>query len=726
MEIEILSHHYIWYILIAAIGITVGILSYKSSFPPLGRAARIFLAALRTLTIVLIGIFLIEPLLNLYSREVYTPQVAVVFDVSKSMGIDEGERSRLQDAQTALNKVLSETKAELRYFDFSGKLLETGRLPQEPDPAGDATSIANALDDLNNRKDIDRYGAVILATDGRQNLGEDPLKTAEKMKLPIFTLTVGRTTSEKNLAIDNMIAPAIAYSDAQFRVDVEMAASGLPPGKSKIFLKQGSKLVAEKSFDLPQENRRVRVSFDIKAPAPGNYEYALSSPILEGESNKVDNERFFAVKTLKNKAHILLASSLLNWEYKFLKQSLGQYEEFDVAAVYPEAAGNFASPGLPQGIEALKKYDVIIILDSAPSELRISQDILKKFIQDGGSFIYLAGDRAVGNARSFGGILPLKFDSPKTADGEYFVEPSALRKQHAAVLLNDDPDESLRIWRSLPPLDAVLTGITPAGEVLLEASAGKSSQAGATPAGAKPTPATYPILTVSSMGQGKVAAITGYPWWQGYFGSARDSQNQTAIPDFWRNLVRWAMATDQIQNFKIVTDQKVYRLGEPVRLTGYLYDESNRPRNGAYVGVSISPQGEETWVKEVVLPPADNGIYSEMVSSLPPGRYDFRASATSYGDTAGKTTGGFAIESYSLEMVSSAPDYNLTRRLAEATGGVAYTSENIDRLPQDLKLEPREKENQASVKPFGMPLLLIVLLAGLCLEWALRKRFRLP
>jgi len=231
---------------------------------------------------------------------------------------------------------------------------------------------------------------------------------------------------------------------------------------------------------------------------------------------------------------------------------------------------------------------------------------------------------------------------------------------------------------------------------------------------------------VGGNGRGRVAAMTAFPWWRSYFGAAREQRTPEAIPEFWRNLLKWASATDQLENFKIITDRKVYRFGEPVRMTGYLYDESNRPRNGAYVSLSLVPQGEETSVKDVVLPPVDNGIYSEVVSSLGPGRYDFTSVATAFGDTLGKTKGNFTIENFSLEMASSSPDYNLTRRIAEATGGHAYTADNFSSFPEQLKLEPYTREKQAVIKPFGMPALLAILLAGLCIEWGLRKRYRLP
>ncbi len=726
MEIQLISHHIIWYILLTIIAIAIGIISYRSSFPPLGKAQKFFLAALRSVMLLLLGIFLIEPLINLYSTKTIKPQIAVLMDISKSMGVREGTTSRIAEASELTQKALANIKAEHHIFDFSTGIKEADGVPAESDLTGDATSIANALRDLASRKDIDNYGAAIVVTDGRQNLGEDPITAASKLNMPVYTLTVGHQIPEINISIDNTIYPAVAYSGADLKIEAELSAEGLPAGKSRVFLKLGSNVISDKPFDIPQEGRKVKVSFDLKAPEPGNYEYTVSTPILEGETNKVDNDRIFAIRVLKNKLKLFIGSSALNWEFKFVKQALSKFEEFDIDAVYSLAPGNFASPGTLRGLEGLKKYDTIILVNSAPGDLHISTADLGKYLDEGGSLIYLAGTNAIYNIKAFGDLLPIKLTNPQIRESEYSFEPAPTRKQHAAILMNDDPDQSARLWHSLPPFRDIITGIEPTGIVLLEAGISINDSLLNIRI---PNPTRLdgqPVLTVAQHGKGRVAAITGYPWWQSYFGSVSDQKIAGAIPNFWRNLVKWSAATDQMQNFKVITGRKVYRLGEPVRLTGYLYDEANRPKNGAYVAISVLPDSQQTSVKDIVLPPVNNGIYSEEISSLGPGHYNFKAYATSYGDTVGKTSGEFTIENFSLEMASSAPDYNLTRRISDATGAIAYSADDFQKFPEQLKLIPYVKENQASIRPFGLPLLLGLLLAGLCLEWALRKRYRLP
>jgi hypothetical protein len=726
MDIQIISSHYFWYILLTIIGVVVGVISYRQSFPPLRRFQRIILSILRSAMIVLLGVFLIEPLLNIYTTKVVTPQLAVIVDLSRSMSVEDGGVTRIERVNALLNSQLPVIGHRYKVFGFSTSLSEASGIPSASDISGDATSIANALTEFGKRSDIDNFGALLIATDGRQNLGEDPVEIASRLNMPVFTLTVGESVDEKNLAIDDIYCPAIAYSGADFKVEAELSASGLGTGKSRLTLKMGSTGVADRIFELPEQGRNVKVSFDVRAPEPGNYEYQLTTPIFEGEAKEVDNERLFAVRVLKNKLKILLISSGLDWELKFTKQMLSIFEEFDVDAVFPETGGRYSNPGTPQGLDGLNKYDVIVVVNSSPAEILVAAADLKKYISEGGSLIYMAGFDAANDIRLFEGILPVKALNARIDNAEYFFEPSPTRKQHAAILMDEDPDLSARTWHAMPPFSSLLVNFEPAGDVLIEAGVSSRDSVIVRKEAGDGQSMILPVLTVGVSGRGHVAAITGFPLWRCFFGSVGNSRQARAMPEFWRNLVKWAAATDEMENFKIITDRKVYRLGEPVRLTGYLYDESNRPKNGALVTLTINAEDDPTDIKDVVLPQIDNGIYSDEARSLPPGRYEFRGSAAAYDDTLGKAAGKFTIEDFSLEMASNAPDYNLTRRLADGTNGRPFTAQDFGQFTQGLRLEAYSRENQATIRPFGVPWLLGIIIVGLCLEWSLRKRFRLP
>ncbi|MEE9554800.1 MAG: hypothetical protein V3W18_10925 [candidate division Zixibacteria bacterium] len=712
MDIAILSKYWFLYLLAGAIGIGVGVLSYKTSFPLTSKLTRISLATLRGIMITLIGLFLIEPVLNLYSWNTVNPKLAVLLDNSKSMELKIGEQSRIGLADSLNSNWITSLADNYDLFTFSTEMNEIDNFPVELDSAGNATAIASALGALETQKDFDDYGAVLLVTDGRQNLGPDPVATALDLDLPVYTLTVGEVIDDANIAVDNVAAPAHAYSGDYFKIEANIRAAGVVADKSIAFLKLDGKAIAEKQFDIPGEGRMTAIEFEIQAPDPGMYRYEISLPILEGETEKVDNKRVVSVNVLKNRIRILLTAATLDWEYKFIKQSLSGFDEFEIDAVYQLNTGRFSQPGPPNTFDELANYDIAVIVNCRPEDVRIPRSNLKKFVNEGSALIYVAGADFTSDIKSYDNLLPLEIVNPAVNEGEYLFEPSPTRKQHAAVLLDDDPESSARIWHSLPPFTVVISGVKPIGDVLLETRTRLHSDG------------VVPVLTVGEFGKGRSAVFTGYPLWRSYFGAKHE--NSDAIPLFWKNLVRWATAKGDMKNFEIAIDREVYRLGEPIRMSGYLYDEANKPKGGALVNVSLVPDGDNTVVKDAVLTQSGSGIYSGEVTSLAPGDYTYNAIAMSYGDTLGTTDGKFTVEQFSLELTSAAPDYNLTRRISEATGGKAYTADNFGEFLNDLKLTPFEREKHTRIKPFGMPLFLIIVLCGLCVEWGIRKRLRLP
>jgi len=714
MEILVLSKYWYWYLLLTATGLAVGIYSYRSSYPPLNKTWRVLLSTLRGIATVILGLLLIEPLITDISEHTVRSRLAVLIDDTSSMGIKNDGESRIERSDSLAAGILRQIKQPYDLYTFSKGEIKSDEFPGVDDLRGDATSISGALNNLASSRDFHEYGAMLLVTDGHHNLGRDPVDEASKLDIPVYTLTVGQETAERNVSISNLDFPAVAFSEAKFKVEAELSARGLENGKSRVIVKEGDKTVGSKMIDLPSEGRAVKVDFEIEAPEPGNVEYHVSTPVLEGETKTADNERIIIVRVLKSKINILLGASALNWEFKFIKQALNRSEEMNVDAVYPEAPGRFSSPGVPGNLDGLNRYDVIIFDDCSPNDLRISLSDLKSFVAAGKSIIYVAGINFKTNINRFGDLLPLEAGNVSLLENEFFYNPVHNYRQHAALVLDDNPDESVRLWNSLPPFTDMVTGIKPTGETILEGRTGGGQTA------------VYPLLTVGESGGGRVAAITGFPLWKSYFGSADLEGLSGVIPTFWENLVRWCSSSEVDENFKILTDQKVYRLGEPIQFTGYLNDESNAPRNGALITLSVSPEDNQVEFRDATLTQIDNGIYRGELESPGAGKYKYSATALSYGDTLGRYSGEFVVESFSLEMASGAPDYNLTKRIAEVSGGRAYDAGDIGEFPDDLKLSPYVETELSQIRLFGLPYILAFILVLLCVEWGLRKRFKLP
>jgi hypothetical protein len=713
MQTEILTKYWYLYSILTLAGLAAGIFSYRRSFPPLGKVPRVLLAGIRGIIVVILGLFLIEPVIDIYSAKSLEPVLAVLTDNSRSMEISDSGHKRIDVADSLRLAVFRDMQVESYEFLFSDSLrrVEGDRSGFN---SGDATSIAGALGSLGSSDGFEDIGAALLITDGRQNLGEDPVSVAMKLNIPVYTLTVGKAVEERNISLDDISSPAVVYSGDEFSLKARIRAAGIETATSSILLKHDGRAITDRKFDMPREGRMTEVELKMVAPDPGEYEYEVSVPTAEGEIETADNQRSLVIRVLKDKVRILLGTASLDWEYAFIKQALSRYDDFDLTAVYPEGDGRFSSAVTSDAEEGLAEYDVVLLVNSHPSGIRLPIANLKKSVNAGASLIYVAGIDWLTDIRQFDDLLPLDPVRPELVKGEFFFEVSPTFRQHAAVQLDENPDLSVKLWNSLPPFDRAISGVRPTGEVLLEA---RSRLSGGQ---------TLPVLTVKKYGDGRAAAITGFPLWRSYFGSLRDETAAESIPKFWGNLVRWISATERTESFRVNTDRRVYRLGEPVRMTAWLYDEAGRARNGALVAVSVRSGEAEMPERDAALTLSGEGTYTGSISSLPPGSYRFTSYALSYGDTLATVSGEFKIEKSSLEMSSRAPDYDLTRRISEATGGVAYTTDDFGNFADDLHLTTYVRESHARIQPFGTTVFLLIVLAGLTIEWGLRKRFKLP
>jgi len=121
----------------------------------------------------------------------------------------------------------------------------------------------------------------------------------------------------------------------------------------------------------------------------------------------------------------------------------------------------------------------------------------------------------------------------------------------------------------------------------------------------------------------------------------------------------------------------------------------------------------------------ESGDYTARLGALPPGSYTYEGQVFRDGEKIGSKTGEFEVEQYSVEDSDLKTDFDLLRRMAEASGGKYYQKEEIDNLAQDLNLSKKEELKEKEIQLWNHPLLLVVFALCLSIEWAIRKRSQL-
>ena len=181
---------WLWLLLVPVLA-WLGRWIYRRTRPSVDPASGRLLWILRASALALILLVLAEPLLSWFARSARRPVVVAFLDTSASMNVVEQGSSRLHRAVEVLGGGLREDLrgAVVRGFSGSPYPVSLDTLSRVA-AAGWSTDLSAALvsaeDAVPERRTL---GGVLLVSDGRHNLGEDPAAVAAALGVPVYTLS---------------------------------------------------------------------------------------------------------------------------------------------------------------------------------------------------------------------------------------------------------------------------------------------------------------------------------------------------------------------------------------------------------------------------------------------------------------------------------------------------------------------------------------------------------
>jgi hypothetical protein len=176
-----------------------------------------------------------------------------------------------------------------------------------------------------------------------------------------------------------------------------------------------------------------------------------------------------------------------------------------------------------------------------------------------------------------------------------------------------------------------------------------------------------------------------------------------------------------------------FHSAESVRFSANLFDRDLNPltdgeillrwrRNGTD-GVNRPTTGTN-FEGEIYFQPLDSspGQYGADIDPLPPGSYGYTVVAGRGGDEVGRTQGAFSVNRYSREEAGFPANRNLLRRIAATTGGRLLELDSLGVALADLKLKSRKVRTTSWFDAPRGPIVLMLIVVALTLEWLLRRR----
>ena len=689
------------------------------------------LGGLRSLVFLLIGACLLRPTLVLSRAIAQRNVLAVVIDDSRSMAVgDAADGTRLAAVQRAFAD--SATLMQQLGGRFAVRFFRAGA---DASPLADRaglvatatrTDLAAVLADTREALADMPLAGIVLVSDGAQNGSgdlDDTLLRLSAAGVPVHTVGVGTPRFARDVGIDALRLPDDALLGGEAPGEVVLRLRGVGDERLTLSVEAAGRLVGVDTILAPAGRDLMVVPIRIPSVEAGAVPVRVSLTPLDGEVTTLNNQVTGVLRVRDGPEKILHVEGEPRPELPFLRRAIAGDSALQVVSLIRTAPEKHLrlgvddslelALGFPTRREELFRYRAIVLgsIEASyftPEQLRLLQEFVST---RGGGLLALGGRRALAEGGYAGTpvdeLLPIQLDPSRSGTRmdavlTVRVTPTAAGREHPALGITG-PDVST--WDSLPELTVVNDpGRTrPGATVLLEGSG---------------TAGSIPLLSVQRYGRGKAGAFLAQDAWRWQLTDRLPDTDATHAA-FWQRVMRWTVSgvPDPLE---VDATPDLTAPGEPVELRVRVVDSSYVPRDDAQVRAMIVPPDAPAY--PVMLPP-DLGSAGEYVGRFTPGsagNHRVELEAIVGADTM-RTTDLVIADHARGDPGSMERDDRVLRRIADATGGNAYDIADLERLPEDAELTRSGVTARASSDLWDAPLVFLLFLGLLGVDWAWRR-----
>jgi uncharacterized membrane protein len=715
--------------IILVISFAIVIFSYYRTDKPLSRRYRYALIALRILAIGLILFCLLDPTIIMREETIKKSNILVLIDDSQSMSLtDSGEKTtRIDEVKKALiskdgSKSIIESLDEnfnTQLYQFSSDVTPVKELSLKAQ--GNLTDIGKAITKTFDDWKGQPVAGIVLITDGSHNSGEDPIRSAQKVGVPIYTVGVGQTKMPRDISVSRVEVSPVAYVDHALPIRVAIGSNGYDGREVRITLNQSDNFGSLKdstSLKLDSRLGEQIVDLQTKPQQEGTIKFTVSVSSAPDELTQQNNTYTFFVKVVKTKLKVLYVEGSPRWESTFLNRTLQRDPNVDVTYLITTKQGGyypqFPPKTFPDTKNEFSSYDVMILGDISPNSLKNEQLVMiKDFIENrGGSILFLGGVKSYGDG-GFGesilrDLLPIDIGQNGAKQIKTSFNPVLTQQgiTHPITRLSDDSQENTSIWRDLPPISKFYSGI--------------GIRSGATVL-AENQQEKRPFITFQRYGKGMVLMIAGDDLWQWAFGAYPFGGDDSYYRKFWSGTIRWLSSVrTQADQVSVTTSKQTYSRDEKVRVKAYIYNENYDPVNDAQIKAQVQTPAKAT--RDLIFTLEENGRYSAEFSPTMDGNYKIGVEGQRNGSLIGKSSTEFIVQTATLEFLNTQLNEPLLKEIADISGGSYDKISNISNLPSSIK---ETKDKVISIRERSIwdnAFVLIIVMALLTTEWFIRKK----
>jgi len=714
-------------------------LLYRRSAVDLSNSWRYGFTALRTAAFLLVLLIFLQPILRIHSVIPQQNFVAVAYDFSKSMEIQDGvdgqsrlqtEKQFLQNIDNPVLKSLS-SKFKLRYFRFSGSAERTEELPIELQRGG-ITDLEQSLNQIADELAAVPLAGIVLITDGADNHSNDLEGLISKFRArgtPIYSIGIGQEHFSRDAEILRVTTPRTVLKDTVAEAEVAVRSVGYPGRRTKLVVTDQGKQLHSQEIVLGNDGevRTYKVNLSGQHAGPRIFQFSVEN--LPGEMVEQNNTRSVMVHVEDTQPKILYVEGEPRWEYAFLRRAIYSDDNLHLITLLRQADGKFMrqnieSPetleeGFPVDKKELFKYKAIILGSVEASFFTFDQlQMISDFVsQRGGGFLMLGGRSAYAQGGYINtpleDMLPIYLGENTSASQGFQnlgfkVHLTDYGIQHPICRLSLSEALNRKRWEDAPNLIGFNSTAGPKPGATVLARGNVSGDSGQDPV----------ILAFQRFGKGKAVAFTADSSWRWRMGQ---DQEDTFHELFWRQMLRW-ITSDVLDPVTIRAEKHSYSPDDIAVLQVEANDASFMPLNDVRLSAHIqAPSGELTplslsWEFE------KNGIYSGTFKPQEEGVHEVVCEAFRGNRSLGSSKTYFSVAESTEEFHQASLNADLLRRLSSETGGRYYPMSDLNTLADDISYTDKGASRLEEKDLWDMRFLFLLLIGLISTEWILRKR----
>jgi hypothetical protein len=740
-------------------------------------ALRLTLAVIRGVAYTLVVVLLFEPVLTLEAEERIRRSVLVLVDTSQSMSIKDARKTQadLEEAALAMGKApldqkeisLSEqdrrelaevarldmaksilgndrleplTKLrqnyDLRYFTFSDQISPrtgheglAGDSIQQLVADGKATHLGSAIDSALHHFNGQLLSGIIVLTDGGSNGGKEPLTVAADLKvkgIPVYPIGLG-LPAPPDVRLKGLIVPETVFVKDQAPVRVQVQETGFDNQPAELVMSLDGKVLDRKTITLTRQPQFVELTFPAEKPAE-SARLQLSVTPMPNEVNIENNTVTRTVRVIDEKIKVLYVEGKPRWEYRYLRRVLLRDHRLDVKFLMTEGDKDLAKYSdeyvteFPEEKDKAFHFDLVILGDVPAKFFTDKQTarIVELVQKQGGSLIMLAGHRYAPSdyvGTPIGNMLPVKISAGQWEDLPESVCPAVTADgiKSPLMMLESTEDASRQLWDVVKPMFQIapLDGPKPGATVLATL---------ADPARAKNE---YPLVAWQRFGSGKVMYVGSDQFWR-----LRFKVGDKYHAKFWAQSIQFLTLSRLLgQNKRVYleSDRLEYTNLDRVQISASVMNEAYDPATAETYIVTLQPIETKEGAAparpiEVRLTRSVPGFYQGFATVNQAGRYRLQAPPL---DQPGANSVEFNVTASNLELAEPAMQEDLLRRLGELSGGKYLRVRDLNELGKAFDAQPKTTPTHHELLMLEAPIILIVLVLLLGVEWMLRRKFDL-